>query len=138
MPKKILLIEDEENLTDLYKMRFEQEGFQIIIARDGAQGVETAIKEQPDLILVDLVMPKMDGYQVLKELRSNDKTKTIKIYVFSNLGQKEEVDKGFHNGANGYLIKSSLTPTELVETVKKIFKGEHVGLTEPNSNSNNK
>lgn len=135
MPKKILLIEDEEDLTDLYKIKFDQEGFQIIIAHDGAEGIKLALKEQPDLILVDLVMPKMDGYQVLEKLRSQAKTKNIKTYVFSNLGQEKEIEKGFKNGANGYLIKSNLTPTELVETVEKIFKGEKVGLKKPNSNN---
>ena len=132
MSKKILLIEDEQHLAEMYKIKFEHEGYKVIIAQNGEQGIEAAINEQPDLILLDLVMPKMDGYDVLTKLRSDNKTKKIKTYILSNLGQDEEIDRGFKNGANGYFIKSSLTPAQLVQKVKKIFNGETVGI-KPNN-----
>lgn len=125
--KTILIIEDEEYLSDMYKMKFEQEGYQVIVAQDGEEGLELARSRQPDLILLDLVLPKMDGYQALKELRSNVKTKNIKIYILSNLGQNTEINKGFSNGANGYFVKANLTPTQLVKNVGKIFNGKVAG-----------
>lgn len=128
MPKKILIIEDEEYLSEMYKMKFEQEGYKAVIADDGAAGIELAIKIKPDLILLDLVMPKMDGYEVLKRIRQAEEIKDVKVYILSNLGQNEEVDKGFAAGADGYLIKANLTPSQLVKNIEKIFAGARVGI----------
>ncbi|MEA3464118.1 MAG: response regulator [Patescibacteria group bacterium] len=129
--KKILIIEDEEYLSDIYKIKFEQEGYQVIIAYDGEAGIKLAISRQPDLILLDLVMPKMDGYQVLKKLKSENKTRDIKIYILSNLAQNSEIGKGFNNGANGYFVKANLTPSQLVENIKEIFSGRIMGIKKP-------
>lgn len=129
--KKILIIEDEEHLSEMYKMKFEQEGYSAITANDGLAGVEAAKKAKPDLILVDLVMPKMDGYQVLKEIRADKDIKDIKVYILSNLSQDKEITNGFQRGADGYLIKANLTPAQLARKVNEIFAGEKVGLKKP-------
>jgi DNA-binding response OmpR family regulator len=128
MSKKILIIEDEQYLADMYKMKFEHEGYEVELAYDGESGIELAKKVKPDLVLLDLVLPKMDGYAVLRALRADEKTKDLKIYVLSNLGQEEEIEEGFKNGANGYLIKANVTPAQLVESVEKILRGEDVGM----------
>ena len=128
MANKILLIEDEEYLTEMYKAKFERGGYQVIVAPDGKRGTELAVSEQPNLILLDLVMPKMDGYQVLEKLKGDSRTKGLKVYILSNLGQDDEINKGFKFGADGYLIKSSLTPSQLVDSVNKIFNGETPGI----------
>ncbi len=128
MSKKIFIIEDEEFLSEMYKTKFEQEGYQAIVADNGLEGIEAAKNEKPDLILLDLLLPKMDGYEVLKKLRADEQTKNIKIYILSNLGQNGEINKGFADGADGYLIKANLTPSQLVRNVEKIFNGERVGM----------
>jgi len=135
MSKKILIIEDEQYLSDLYKIKFEQEGYEVILARDGEEGLALAQNQQPDLILLDLVLPKMDGYQVLERLKDDKRTKNIKVYILSNLGQTEEINQGFKHGADGYLIKSNLTPSQLVDKIKKIFKGKVVGIKKSSTTS---
>ncbi len=122
MPK-ILIVEDEEFLSDMYKIKFGQEGYGVIVARDGLAGLEMAQKERPDLVLLDLVLPGLDGFQVLKKLKQDSATKNIKVFILSNLGQADEVDKGIKTGADGYFIKANLTPTQLLEKVNAIFDG---------------
>ena len=124
MFKKILIVEDEDVLLDVYKMKFLQTNYQIITAMDGLAGLELARKESPDLILLDLILPKMDGYQVINELKKDKKTKKIKIYILSNLVQNKEIEKGFQEGVDGFLIKANLTPTQLLNKVNQIFAEE--------------
>lgn len=126
--KKILLVEDEEYIADMYKMKFEKHGYETIVAADGEEGLKLAESRKPDLILLDLVLPRLSGFEVLKKLKENKKTKDIKVYIISNLGQNGEINHGFKDGADGYLIKSSLTPSQLVENVGKIFEGKAVGI----------
>ena len=126
--KKILLIEDEQFLAEMYEMKFKKEGFNMITAGDGREGIEMARSEKPDLIFLDLVMPNIDGYQVLGTLKGDPKTKGLKIYILSNLAQEEEIEKGMKAGANGYLQKASLTPTQLLDLTKRIMNGEDCGL----------
>ncbi len=128
MSPKILIIEDEEFLVDMYKMKFESEGYKVMVAYNGEDGIRVAREQKPDLILLDLVMPKMDGYQVLKELKSNNATKDLKVYILSNLDQNGEIDQSFIDGADGYMLKSNLTPRQLVENIEKIFAGQTVGI----------
>lgn len=126
--KKILLIEDEKFLSDMYKLKFEHDGYPTVVASNGSEGVEMAGKENPDLIFLDLVMPDMDGYQVLQKIRSNPKTKNVKIYILSNLAQESEIQKGLKFGADGYFLKASLTPSQLMINIEKIMTGEKVGI----------
>lgn len=130
MPKKILIIEDEEALIDIYSLRFEKDGYQVITASNGKEGIELAKKEQPNLILLDVIMPEMDGYTVLKKLKADPKTKKLRVVFLSNLGQDDEIKQGLKMGAEDYIIKSSLTPSSLVKRVKKF-------LGSSNSVSNN-
>ncbi|MDO9399087.1 MAG: response regulator [bacterium] len=124
MSKKILIVEDEDVLLDVYKIKFSQSDYQIITAMDGLAGLELARKELPDLILLDLILPKMDGYQVITELKKDNKTKKIKIYILSNLVQNKEIERGYKNGVDGYLVKANLTPTQLLNKVNQIFADE--------------
>lgn len=123
MPK-ILIVEDEEFLSDMYKIKFEQSGYTAIVARDGLEGFELAKKEQPDLVLLDLILPKLDGFKVLAKLRQEASTKKIKVIILSNLGQSDEVNKGMKTGADGYFIKANLTPSQLLEKVDGIFNNQ--------------
>lgn len=118
---KILIVEDEVFLLDMYKMKFEEEGYEVITAVDGTIGLELAKTTKPDLVLLDIVMPGLSGFEVLKALRADKKYKSLSILIFSNLGQKEEVDRGLTLGADGYIVKSDLTPRELVIKVEKLI-----------------
>lgn len=132
-PKTILMIEDEATLLNMYRLKFEAAGFIFLGAATGEEGITLAEREQPDLILVDLILAnkvaggKIDGFAVLQELKSNPKTKAIPIYALTNLNQDSDVDEAFKLGADGYFVKSDLTPKELVDNAQKIFRGEKVG-----------
>lgn len=119
--KKILLIEDEEMLSEMYKVKFEAEGFRFLRARDGEQGLEVAKKEKPDIILLDIIMPKVDGFAVLKMLKQDPDTKKVKIILLTNLGQEEDIKKGKSMGADDYLVKANFTPAEVVDKVRQVL-----------------
>ena len=123
--KKILIIEDEHFLLDMYQTKFKSEGYKVYTARDGQEGLVITKKEHPDLILLDIVMPIMNGYEFLHQVRRDKEIKDLKVYIFSNLGQSSEIKKGINEGADGYLIKANLTPNQLADKVKKIL-GEEV------------
>jgi len=93
-----------------------------LASEDGQKGLEAAAKVNPDIILLDILMPKMDGFSVLEELKKDAKTKDIPVILLTNLGQKEDVKKGFDLGAAGYLIKAHFMPSEVVEKIKKILE----------------
>ncbi|MFH1427909.1 MAG: response regulator [Patescibacteria group bacterium] len=138
MPKTILIIEDEEYLADMYKIKFEQEGYQVTIARNGPDGIKLTKSVRPDLVFLDLVLPGMDGYEVLEKLKQDKSTKDIKVYILSNLGQKEEIDRGLAAGAEGYFIKANLTPSQLVANIEKIFSGKAAGIKKKNQKNGDK
>jgi len=116
---KILLIEDEEMLANMYEAKFQNEGFNIVKALDGEEGLNKAKEILPDFILLDIIMPKMDGFAVLKALKEDDKTKSIPVMLLTNLGQEEDIQRGKELGVVSYLVKANTTPSEVVETVKK-------------------
>ncbi len=119
---KILLVEDEESLAQMYSTKFTGEGYEVIIAADGYTGLQLAQKKKPNLILLDIILPQMDGFMVLKELKKSAKTKKIPVIMLTNLGQTEDIERGKELGADDYLVKASLTPSELVNKVKKFIK----------------
>ncbi|MDD5040076.1 MAG: response regulator [Patescibacteria group bacterium] len=118
---KILLVEDDKMLADMYITKFSKEGLQVMRAEDGAKGLEVAKREKPDLVLLDIIMPKLDGFAVLKELKSDPNMSNTHILLLTNLGQSEDVEKGRELGADDYFIKANHTPAEIVEKVKYIL-----------------
>lgn len=121
MKKKILVIEDDKFLRKVIKKKFSDEGCDIIEAIDGEKGIILAKDEKPDIILLDLVLPEIDGFEVLQKLKTDPETADIPVIVLSNLGEKENMDKGFKLGAADYLIKSNLDPSEIFKRVEKII-----------------
>ncbi|HCJ52558.1 MAG: hypothetical protein A2898_00110 [Candidatus Kerfeldbacteria bacterium RIFCSPLOWO2_01_FULL_48_11] len=119
---KILLVEDEKMLSEMYVAKFSKEGVKVMTAADGAAGLEIAKKELPDIILLDIIIPKIDGFAVLKELKSDPSTRKIPIILLTNLGQDEDVNKGKDLGADDYFIKSDHTPAEVVLKVRSFFE----------------
>jgi DNA-binding response OmpR family regulator len=124
MPKekiKILLIEDDSFLLGMYANKFELEGFQVILAEDGEKAVRTALKELPDIILLDIILPKLDGLEVLKQLKSEASTAKIPVILLTNLSRRDEIERGLKMGAEDYLIKAHFLPSEVVGKVKKVL-----------------
>lgn len=125
MPKskvKILIVEDEEFLLDLYDKKLEEVGFEVVKAKNGIEGLSLAQLELPDLILLDILMPQIDGYEMLEKIKAGSKTKNIPVIIFSNLSQREEIEKGLELGAKDFIIKTNVTPTEMVTKVKEYLK----------------
>ena len=119
--KKILIIEDERLLLDMYESYFRKADYEVFATSNGRPGLEIARKEKPDIIITDILMPEMDGYEVIEAIRKDSETKRIPILVFSNLGQKEEIRKGLELGADDYVIKTDLTPSDLIKKVERMF-----------------
>lgn len=117
--KKIFLIEDEKILAEMYQTKFEHEGFQVLTLDNGAGALEVAKKEKPALILLDIILPKTDGFSVLEQLKKDDETKKIPVVMLTNLGQDEDIKKGKRLGADDYIVKANSTPALVVERVKK-------------------
>ena len=122
---KILLIEDEEMLANMYEVKFKNEGFELIKALDGSTGLEMAKTVKPDFILLDVIMPKMDGFSVLRALREDAKTKDLPVMLLTNLGQDEDVKKGKELGVVGYLVKANVTTDEIVSVLKQAVKNQN-------------
>ena len=120
-PIKILLIEDDPFLLSMYSIKFEAEGFVVISADDGEKGLEAAKKTDSDIILLDILMPKMNGFEVLEKLKEDERTRKIPIILLTNLNQKDEIEKGLILGADDYLIKAHFMPSEVVTRIKKIL-----------------
>ena len=120
----VVLVEDDTFLANIYKTKFEMEGFRVSVAADGEEGVAMIHKENPDIILLDILLPKKDGFVVLEEIKASDATKNIPVVMLTNLGQKDDVEKGLKLGAVDYLIKAHFKPSETVEKVRKVLK-EH-------------
>lgn len=116
--KKLLLVDDDEFLLDMYSMKFREAGFTIDIASSGAAALEKIKKNTYDVVLLDIVMPAMDGFEVLTELKKENALGSAIIIVLSNLGQKEDIERGMQLGATDYVIKAHFTPREVVEKVQ--------------------
>lgn len=124
MAKKVLIIEDDSMISSMYKTKLTQEGFEVLVAETGSRGLEMAMQEKPDLILLDVILPQLDGFAVLQEIKSAQaSTKDIPVIMLTNLSTEEDKDKGAKFGATEYLVKASLTPTQVSDTVKK-YLGE--------------
>jgi len=117
--KKILLVEDEEIMIGLLQRKLTQEGYEISVARDGEEGLKTMKEIKPDLILLDIIMPKMGGFEVMEEMAKDEELKKIPVIVISNSGQPVELDRAQKLGAKDWLIKTELDPQEVVDKVVK-------------------
>lgn len=115
---KILLVEDDKFMSEIYQRKLSESGFKVKLVQDGAKAVESFLSFEPDLVLLDVMLPKKSGWDILKEIRQIDKNNESKIIMLTNLGEKEKIQQAIDIGADDYLVKSSLTPTELVEIIK--------------------
>ncbi len=119
--KKILIVEDDPFLSEMYSAKFEQSGFETEIIDDGKAALSKIKSFKPDLVLLDIVLPKMDGFEVLKKIKADPELKRISVVLLTNLGQKNEVEEGLSLGADEYIIKAHFTPTAVVKKVEEIL-----------------
>ena len=117
--KKILMIEDEKIIVDLLKSKLEREGYHVLVGRDGVEGIEKMKQEKPDLILLDIVMPRKGGFEVIEERNKDEELKKIPVIVISNSGQPVELDRAKDLGAVDWLVKTEFDPKEVITKVKK-------------------
>lgn len=119
--KKILFVEDEESLQKVIKETLETNGYSVISASDGEGGIQLAQKEKPDLILLDLILPKKDGFEVLSELKKSSDTAVIPVIVLTNLEGSADVEKALSLGARTYLVKSNYSLDDVLLKVRNVF-----------------
>jgi len=115
---KILIIEDDRYISKMYQLKLSLEGYDVQVAENGRIGVEKTKEFMPDIILLDILMPELDGFEVLSIVKSDDHTKDTPVLIMSNLGQEDHIQKGMALGAIGYIVKSQYTPSKVVETIK--------------------
>lgn len=119
--KKILLVDDEPQLVEMVKMRLEANNYEVILARDGEQALEKARGEKPDLIILDIMLPKLDGYKVCRMLKFDDKYSSIPVIMFTARSQESEKSMGEEVGADAYIIKP-FEPQMLLSKIKELLK----------------
>jgi len=119
---QILLVEDDAFLANIYKTKFEMEGFKVTVAENGELGLKEANKKRPDLVLLDILLPKMDGFTVIEHLKEDKVLRDVPVIMLTNLGQKDDVEKGLELGADEYLIKAHFKPSETVDKVREVLK----------------
>ncbi|NTV40942.1 MAG: response regulator [Candidatus Moranbacteria bacterium] len=120
--KKILIIEDDAFIRDIYQMKFDQEGFEVFTAENGIIALKEMEQLVPDIILLDIIMPYMDGMETLRQIKEKEILKNIPIIMLTNISEKEKIDEGVEQGVNDYLIKSHFTPSEVVRKVRALLK----------------
>ena len=122
--KKIFIVDDDKFLLDMYTFKFKEKGFEVVQAFGSVDALDK-LKGGivPDAMLLDVVMPAMDGFELLALIRERGLATTAKVIILSNLGQPSDIEKGRSLGANGYVIKASATPSEVVEKVLKVLNG---------------
>jgi len=120
--KNILIIEDDAFLRDLINKKLSSAEFETSEAIDGESGIKKIKAESPDLILLDLLLPNIDGFEVLENIKKDSTISNIPVIILSNLGQKEDIEKGMALGAVDYLIKAQFTPDEIIIKVREAFE----------------
>lgn len=122
---RVLIVEDDDFLLQMYAEKLELENFGVLTAGNGVQALKVVQKDLPELILLDLNLPEMDGFEVLRRLKADDKTKHIPVLVLTNFSQKEHIDRCLDLGATDYLIKAHFVPSEVVEKIKHILEDQY-------------
>ncbi len=119
--KQILLIEDDPFLIDIYSQKLTKAGFKVEVAKNGKSALQSLRERKPQLVILDIVLPGIEGWEILRKIKKDRSLTGLKVVVLSNLGQKEEVEKGLKLGAVKYLIKAHYTPGEVVREIEKVI-----------------
>lgn len=123
---KVLIIEDNDHILNMYKIRLQKSGFEVITAKNGAWGLKILHESVPDIILLDIVMPAMDGYEFVTQVRKEEEgeNRKVPIIFLSNSVQDSDIKKAKEYGANGYFVKTNITPSLIVKEINKILNDE--------------
>jgi len=127
MPKKIYkvaIIEDEKDLAEIYHMKMKMDKMEATVINDSLQAMETLRKIKPDLVLLDVMMPELDGFELYQQIKADKELKKIKVYLWSNLTQKKDKERAEKLKVDGYLVKSDFTPTTLAMKARDILDGK--------------
>lgn len=119
---KILLVEDDQMFAALYKRQFVESGIDVDVAINGTDGLAAVTKNHYDLVLLDILLPDIDGTEVFRQMKAQDLTRDIPVVFLTNLSQEENIEKAFKLGAKGYLVKASYTPDQVVQEVKNFLE----------------
>ncbi len=119
--KRVLLVEDDIFIAEIYALSLQKTGFKVIVAEDGEKGVQMAKENHPDLILLDLLLPKLSGLEVLKILKNDPELKDIPVVIITNFSDSESTKKSFEMGALDYLVKVNIDPNDIVQRAKEIL-----------------
>ena len=133
---KILFVDDDNFLRKVYQAELEEKGYEVLLAADGQEGLEKAQISDPDLIILDMIMPQKNGFEVLTELQNNPATKNIPVIILSNLGQQDDIKKGLDLGAVDYLIKDNITLATIVDKVSQYLNSKTMSKQAKNINGN--
>ena len=117
--KKILIVEDEQLIADLMQRKLQDEGYYAFVARDGEEAVKQIREGRPDLILLDIVLPRLNGFDVLAEIQKDEELKLIPVIIISNSGQPEEIERAKAAGVRDWLVKTEFDPKEVLEKVRR-------------------
>ena len=120
---KILIIEDDEHISKIYNIKLKAEGMNVVFASDGIEGLEKVVSENPSLIILDLMIPKKDGFEVLEEIKKMPDRRDIPVIVLSNLGQQSDIDRVMALGAVDYLVKANLSFQDVVVKIQEHCSG---------------
>lgn len=115
--KKLMVVDDDRFITKVYSIKLSHEGYDVILAYNGEEALEKARKEKPGLVLLDLIMPRMDGFEALEKMKKDPKMKNIPVVVLSNLGQDTDIDRAMDLGAEDYLVKSNVSLKYILEKI---------------------
>ena len=118
---KVLVAEDDKFLSKAYAAKLKKEGFDVVLAGNGEEAVEKTKSEKPDVVLLDLIMPKKDGFDSLSDIKKDQTTKNIPVVILSNLGQEEDIERGKKLGAVDYLVKSNISIQDVVNKIKQVL-----------------
>ena len=121
---RVLFVEDDPTVAQMYRLKLELDGYQVIMAKDGEEGLRLANEVDPDIVFLDIRLPKVDGFAVLEGLRATNRTRNVPVVILSNYGEQELVDRGLKLGALEYLIKSQTTPANLSRGVENWLREE--------------
>lgn len=124
MKKKILIIEDEKTIRFLLSQRLREEGFEVIEVIDGESGLQKLRDEKVDLVLLDIILPGIDGFEVLSKIKAEPSLSSIPVVIMSNLGQQNEIERGLKLGASEFLLKANFTLDEIVSKIKRFLEKE--------------
>ena len=122
MKQKILIVEDDTILSKVITEELQEAGFEVIQAFDGEKGLEMTKEQKPNLVLLDIMMPKMNGLEVLESLKNNSETQNIPVFILTVLGADEDIRKGLELGAKDYIVKSQHAVSEIVEKIDKFME----------------